>query len=235
MTRIGLLGCDGFVGSQIATALTFYKSNSVTRINRKTFINPEIRRLKFDLLIYAANPAKRFIANNNPEIDFDETVKKFTEVVNYFHFEKLLLVSSLSCRTQPNTFYGKNRLICEDISLKNKGGVVRIGPLFGGERKNDTLHDILNNRDVYYSRDTKYCYANVTWVAEFIASNLFLLHDNRLSEVGARDYVSLGELSQFVNSSSKFIGDNDDQILESFHSGPSAKLVYDFVRSIESN
>ena len=173
MIKIGLLGCDGFVGSELAIALNFHKSNNITMINRRTFVNPEIRRLKFDFLIYAANPARRFIANNNPEIDFDETVKKFTEVINFFHFEKLLLVSSLSCRTQPNTFYGKHRLICEDIALENKGGVVRIGPMFGGKRNNDTLHDILNNRNVFYSSDTRYCYANVTWVAEFIASNLF--------------------------------------------------------------
>ena len=235
MIKIGILGCDGFVGSEIAIALNLDNSNSITLINRKTFMNQEIRKMKFDLIIYAANPAKRFFANSNPEIDFDETVNKITEVVNFFNYKKLLLVSSLSCRTQPDSFYGKHRLICEEIAHKNDGAVVRLGPLFGGKRKNDTLHDILNNRTVYYSSDTKYCYASINWVAQFIANNLFALHDSNLSEIGARDYVSLSELSRFLNSNSEFIGHNDDQIIESFDFGPSAIEVYDFARSISSD
>lgn len=234
MIKIGLIGCDGFVGSELAIALNLYKTNSVTMINRKIFKSSEIRKSKFDLILYSANPAKRFFANTHPEIDSLETVGKFNEVINSFNYKKLLLISSLSCRTQPNSIYGKHRLDCEDMAEKSNGAVVRLGPLFGGKRKNDTLHDIVGNRTVYYSNDTKYCYANITWVANFIADNLFLLHDSALSEIGARDFVSLGEVSRFLNSSSEFIGSNDDQTIDSFDFGPSAKEVYEFARSIKA-
>jgi dTDP-4-dehydrorhamnose reductase len=228
--NIGLLGYKGFIGSEISRFLQLNKSYTTTRISRELFTNKKIRNLDFDLLIHAANPAKRFFANSNPEIDFWNTVEKTNEIINCFNFKKLLLISTLSCRTQPNSIYGKHRLICEELAYRNNGAVVRLGPLFGGSRKNDTLHDILNNRDVYYASNTKYCYANVEWVANFIVNNLFLLHDNKITEVGARDYVSLEEISKFVNSRSMFIGQNDDQIISSFEFGPCAKDVFEFMR-----
>jgi len=227
---IGLLGYKGFIGSEISRLLESDKSYILTKIDRKLFVDKKIRNLDFDLLIHAANPAKRFFANSNPEIDFQDTVEKITEILNFFKFKKLLLISSLSCRTQPDSIYGKHRLICEELAYKNNGAVVRLGPLFGGNRKNDTLHDILNNKDVYYAGDTKYCYANVVWVANFIVNNLFSLCDSRISEVGARDYISLSEISKFVNSRSVFIGQNDDQVISSFELGPSAKEVFEFIR-----
>ena len=61
-------------------------------------------------------------------------------------------------------------------------------------------------------------------------NNLFLLYDSKISEVGARDYITLGEISKFVNSRSVFIGQNDDQVISSFELGPSAKEVFEFVR-----
>jgi hypothetical protein len=213
------------------------KSNrlyKIIEINRDLFSNLEIRSIKFDILVHAANPAKRFFANSNPNIDFDDTVSKICEVIEKFRYKKLLLVSSLSCRTQPDSIYGKHRLICEDIARKNRGAVVRLGPLFGGSRVNDTLHDIVYNRTVFYSKDTRYCYANVNWVADYIASNLNLLHENILSEVGARDFVSLYEISKLLKSKSIFVGPNDDQIIESFVHGPSAKDVFEFARDISA-
>jgi dTDP-4-dehydrorhamnose reductase len=227
---IGLLGYKGFIGSEISQLLESDRSCIVRKIDRELFADKEIRNFNFDLLIHAANPARRFFANSNPEIDFKDTVEKITEIINCFKYKRLLLISSLSCRTQPDSIYGKHRLICEELAHQNNGAVVRLGPLFGGYRKNDTLHDILNNETVYYADDTKYCYANIDWVANFIVNNLFLLYDSKISEVGARDWITLGEISKFVNSRSVFIGQNDDQVISSFELGPSAKEVFEFVR-----
>ena len=125
--NIGLLGYKGFIGSEISKLLESDTSCIVRKIDRELFDDKKIRNFNFDLLIHAANPARRFFANSNPEIDFKDTVEKITEIINCFKYKRLLLISSLSCRTQPDSIYGKHRLICEEMAHPNNGSVVRLG------------------------------------------------------------------------------------------------------------
>lgn len=227
-----LLGRSGFVGSALSKQLNLNTELQVTEIGRENFYDRELRNTLFDILVHSANPSRRFQANSNPDNDYIETVNKTKEIISAFNFKNLILISSLSCRTQLNTHYGRHRLKCEELSLEAGGSVIRLGPMFGGNRTSDTLHDIIHSRPVYYSRETRYSYASVEWISHFISSNLLRLTKSEVKEVGARDFISLDEVASLTSSHSEFNGPKDDQITIEFTEGPSVSELIRFVENL---
>ncbi len=236
MITVGVLGFQGFVGSAIFQALKERSSIHTVGINRHSFEDNEIRKLRFDYLIHSGNPAGRFYANSNPQDDYHETVEKTRIILREFNFNRFFLVSSLSCRTAPNTPYGSNRLKCEQIVRKVLNAtILRLGPMYGGTRTRDTLHDLVHSRDIFYAKDTKYSYADIAWIGKFFASNLCHFSTD-LFEIGAKNFVSLEEIAFHIGSKSRFLGPNDDQIIRGFQDGPDARLVLNFALGLkESN
>lgn len=223
MKNIAVIGVNGFVGSQIAKAIIKNDCYNLIPISR----NDSVEDLfpKADIIIHSANPAGRFQAENHPIIDFEETVEKTARFFSLAQGKRFILVSSFSCRTQLDTNYGRFRRACELLVLMGNSLVVRLGPMFGGNRKKDMLHDILAGRKVYAATDTRYAYVDVAWAGQKIID---LLKEERtgIQEIGARNDVSLGDIAKHFNSKSQFLGIIEHQLTENFSGGPDANDVY---------
>ncbi len=223
---IAVLGARGFVGSQICKALEDDVNYNLIRVVRGDDLNKLISNA--EMVIHAANPAGRFKAESDPQKDFIETVEKTYNILRNIGKKPLLLLSTLSCKTQMDINYGRNRRSCEFLCLAQGGKVVRLGPMFGGNRKKDTLHDLLVNREVYVALETRYAYVDVSWVASRIVQ--LLSSPPELYELGANNAVSLSELRDYFNSKSTFSGVNDTQIPDYCDGAPDARLVFDYAR-----
>jgi len=228
MKTVAVVGASGYVGSQIAQAVVAdnrYKLISVLR-------NEPAEELfsTADIIIHAANPAKRFKAENDPMKDFEETVEKTAKLINAAKGKRFVMISSLSCRTQLDTSYGRNRRACELITLALEDSMVfRLGPMYGGGRTKDTLHDILLGNPVYVSAETRYAYVDVVWAAHTIITML----DGSLGihEIGAHNSVRLRDLRDHFASASTFSVIDDTQIPENFVYGTDARDVFQFAEN----
>jgi nucleoside-diphosphate-sugar epimerase len=223
---VAVLGYKGFVGENIARALRESDKYKLLPISRQDSLD-EINTA--DIVIHSANPAKRFNAENDPKKDFEETVLKTYNFLELSKNKKFVLISSMSARTQLYTNYGRNRKSCELLAEKNNSLIIRLGPMFGGNRKQDMLHDILSNKDVYVSEDTLYSYADVSWVGNQIVN--LLEGCVGIKEIGARNYVKLGDIKNYFNSTSKFLGKNENQITQNCDYGPDANDVYEYAKT----
>jgi nucleoside-diphosphate-sugar epimerase len=219
--KIGIVGAGGYVGNSIYKSLIDYKAVPIYK-DTKTNID-------FDIVIHAANPAKRFYANNHIEEDFENTVINTKKILQKYSC-KTILISSISCRTELDTPYGDHRKMCEELVLEKGGTVFRLGPLFGGTRKEDILHDIVSNKKVYYSEDTKYAYVDVEWASEYVCRSIERVPG--VYEIGAFNTVTLKEIAEAVNSESIFEGKNDDQYPLNFKDGPDASEAIKFALSL---
>jgi nucleoside-diphosphate-sugar epimerase len=222
--NIAVIGANGFVGSQICKTLEDNLNYNLIRIVREDDINELVSEA--DMVIHAANPAGRFNANSNPQNDFKETVEKTSNILRVINGKPLLLLSTLSCKTQMDTDYGRNRRSCELLVLLQQGKVIRLGPMFGGDRKQDTLHDLLAGRNIYVSSETRYAYVDVSWVALKVVE--VLSSPPGLYEIGANNAISLSDLRDYFNSKSVFSGVNDTQIPDYCKDAPDARLVFDY-------
>jgi nucleoside-diphosphate-sugar epimerase len=230
LISVGILGANGFVGKALVRALFGNQNFEIFRITRDSSLLDLPSRM--DFVIHSANPAKRYQANLSPNKDLLETVAKTVRFLDFFSESKLILVSSISCRTQLDTPYGLNRKICEDLAIASGSSVVRLGPMFGTDRSQDVLHDILNNRSVFVARETKYAYCSVNWIADYICSNLSRLP--KMVEIGAKNTISLDEIARRVSSDSKFDGPVDDQYPINGFEGPDVNEVFKFIKERRS-
>jgi nucleoside-diphosphate-sugar epimerase len=225
-TKVAVLGAGGYVGEHVCQALELCESYELVKVFRGDNLIEKLQGV--EVLIHSANPAKRFRAESNPAQDFLETVEKTHQIIECLAGKKLILISSLSCRTQMDINYGRNRRACELMTLQSKGVVIRLGPMFGGGRTEDTLHSILRGEQVYVASETKYAYVNVSWAASKIVNLINV--SSGIYEIGARNSISLAELRDFFKSPSQFEGINDTQIPDSID-GPDARLVIDYALS----
>jgi len=226
LINVAVIGAQGFVGSEICKVLekdAKYKLISIVRGD-----NIEVLIDEADMVIHAANPAGRFSAELNPQKDYMETVDKTYKILRSIKRIPLVLLSTLSCKTQMDLNYGRNRRSCELLVLALEGKIIRLGPMYGGNRKKDTLHDLLVGRNVYVAPETRYAYVDVSWAASKIVD--LLSSPSGLYEIGANNAVSLAELSQNFNSKSIFSGVDDTQIPENFDNGPDARLVFEYAK-----
>jgi nucleoside-diphosphate-sugar epimerase len=227
MKTVAVVGAAGYVGSQIAHAIVASGRYHLIPVLRTD--PAEALIAKADIVVYAANPARRYQAEKDPVHDFEVTVENTARILNCARGKRFVLVSSLSCRTQLNTGYGRHRRACELIALTEDSLVVRLGPMFGGSRKNDTLHDILSGRQIFVAAETRYAYVNVAWVGRKIVE--LLEASGGLREIGARNAVRLGDLSDRFASTSTFSGIDDTQVPEDFADGPDASDVFLFAEN----
>ena len=227
-----LYGYQGYIGSEIYQSI-ISKGKRVIGINRESF-NESFNYKNIDTVIHCANSAKRYMANQNPARDRREIEEKVHIIADKHTDKNLILISSLSCRTELNTSYGQNREYAEKYWLSKGGLVIRLGPLYGGRRERDTLHDIAYNKHIYYSRNTKYAYANVKWAADYIADQACnAIVENKVKEIGARNIVTLDKIARYLKSSSTFSDKHDDQYPLNFKEGPDANDVLNYARSLK--
>jgi len=228
MKKVALFGAGGYVGSQIANAINNSNQYHLIPLFRSSS-NIEKLIVDADIVIHSANPAGRFQAETYPIVDFEETVEKTARIFNLSKGKHFILVSSMSCRTQLHLHYGRFRRACELLVLTGNSLVVRLGPMFGGNRKRDMLHDILMGKEVHIAEDTQYAYVNVAWAGQKIVD--LLEKGTGVQEIGARNSIRLGDIANHFNSKSLFSGIIETQIPENFSDGPDANDIYAYAEA----
>jgi len=228
LKSVGLIGANGFVGRSIRKFILNNKEISTTCITRENYEEAKQNKT-YDVLINAAMPSKRFWANQNPHLDFHETVKKTFDIVTDWKSSKIIQISSISARSQLNTIYGRHKAAAEKIVSNEKNLILRLGPMYGERLTKGVLIDLLKNNRVYISRQSLYCFAPVEWVGEWIATNMHLCG---IKDLGGNNAISVGEVARQINSKSIFEGPIDNQVLsKEIKSGPESNNVIDYILS----
>jgi len=231
MYSVAVIGANGFVGSQICHYINLCSNLRLIPIIRGDNLSNAIEHS--DIVIHSANPSKRFYAKNYPDKDYVESVEKTRLIANLAKNKRLILVSSISARSEPETVYGKNRSQCELIAQNSKALIIRLGPMFGLGKSVGAIDDLLKNKTVFVAESTKYAYVNVDYNAKKIVSFAQDFSINGLIELGAKKGISLSELKKIIGSNSNFEGRDDTQIpINPPLDAPNVYDVVDYVNSI---
>ncbi|MFI2284828.1 hypothetical protein [Nocardia beijingensis] len=227
-SRVAVVGATGYVGAALTEALARSGRWDVVPVGRA---DHETHRTagRYDVLINAACPSKRFWAERHPGDDRRETVDKTRMLREHWRWDRFVQISSISARTQLDTVYGRHRVEAERMCSGADTFIVRLGPMYGGDYRKGVLADMAADRPVYASGRSRQSFAPVDWCADWIAAHL---DGTGLREVGARTTVTLAEVRDAVGSASQFAKDFvDDQfpITATAPDWPEAAAVIDWL------
>lgn len=219
-----MIGPNGFVGSAIGKELKKNPKIDVIEVTRKDNLEAKVKYC--NVIVHSACTGRRFWANSNPHEDRQNSVYFTKKLVEICTNQKLILISSLSARIQPETFYGQNRRACEIlVSQKPSNLIIRMGPMLDITKLNGPILDIIHSRKVFMSEESKLALVLLSYNAKKVVE---LLDKTGLIELGARDSVSMAELKERYNSTSEFEGREDTQIPNLPPSdAPSVKEAFD--------
>lgn len=157
-----LVGHTGFVGSNLAESANFEYCFNSKNIEKAYGLNP-------DLLVYSGVRAEKFLANKEPEKDF-QIVLNAIENIKRINPQKVVLISTVDVYPNPVNVdedsdidstllqpYGKNRLYLENWVEKHYSDylIIRLPGLFGKNLKKNFIFDIISvipsmlNADLY--------------------------------------------------------------------------------------
>ncbi len=230
MTSVALVGASGYVGRALAAAFERRHDVSLTPVTRATYA--EAQRGAYDIVINAAMPAQRYWARQHPHEDFVETVEKTASLVYGWRFGKLVQISTISARSQLDTIYGRHKAAAEQLCGFGHNLIVRLGAMYSPDLDTGVLIDILQGRPVFVDGASRYCFAPLGFVAEWIAAHL---ERTGVVEVGGRDAISLRDVAAAIGADVRFDGALDHQeIRHPEPDFPEARDVVAFMRAVQA-
>ncbi len=149
--KIELVGYSGFVGSNLCAKHNFDGLYDITNIKEAYNTNP-------DILVYSGVPAQKFLANKEPEKDFEVIKGAIKNIVN-INPKKVILISSIDVYKETNGIdedtkiipedlqaYGKNRFYLEQWVMDNFEDylIVHLPGLYGKNIKKNFVYDLIN-------------------------------------------------------------------------------------------
>lgn len=151
MMKKAIVGYTGFVGSNIYASGQFDAAYNSRNIQDAFGTNP-------DLLVYAGMRAEKFLANANPERDYD-LVEEAERNIEKICPKKLVLISTIDVfksplgvdeksvvETEGLNAYGYNRYRLENWARENYPDalIIRLPGLFGRNIKKNFIYDLIN-------------------------------------------------------------------------------------------
>jgi len=206
MISVAVIGANGYVGSALLSALTLTPGLGLSGVTHANYAKMQAQ--KYDILINAAMPSRRYWAKNNPEKDFVDTVQKTADLIYGWRFGKLVQISTVSARCQLDTVYGRHKAAAEKICLFGDNLIIRLGPMYSRQLGKGVLIDMLQDKKVFVDADSRYCFAPMEFVASWIANNL---NRTGIVEVGARNSITLREVARHLGGHIEFKGPIDHQ------------------------
>lgn len=146
-----LVGSTGFVGSNLIEKAKFDGQYNSKNIEEAYGLAP-------DLLVYSGVPAQKFLANKNPEEDFQIIQNAITNIEK-IQPKKIVLISTIDIYPNPVNVnedskinqenlqpYGKNRYYLEEWVKNNFQDylIVRLPGLYGKNIKKNFIYDLIH-------------------------------------------------------------------------------------------
>lgn len=149
--KTGLVGYTGFVGSNLCSKHDFEGLYDITNIKDAFGTNP-------DLLVYSGVPAQKFLANKEPEKDF-EIIKDAINNIKSINPKKIVLISTIDVYKETAGMnedtkiisedlqaYGRNRFYLEQWVMDNFSDylIVHLPGLYGKNIKKNFIYDLIH-------------------------------------------------------------------------------------------
>lgn len=250
---IYLLGGNGFVGSAF---VRFFEKNKILFKNITRTNYEELVGSSCDIFINVNGNSKKFLANQNPKLEFDSTVKPVCASLHDFKFKKYILCSTcdvynnfenpeLNKETsvidiKKQSRYGFHKYIAERFVCYEADNylILRFGGFVGPNLSKNPIFDILHGGPLWLNPESELQYLNTDEAAKIVWTIIEKDIKNEIFNICGTGLVKLQDIIDFLNrnieikeNASKVIYDiNTEKINKIYKIDDSKKVVFEFIK-----
>lgn len=170
--RVTVIGADGFVGSAFVSYLSEFSDIAVSKIARHNY--DRAVGLKSDVVIDAAGNSKKYLADEQPVEEFEQSVTHRLRTLHDFPADLHVHISSVDVYTDltsPATtredspidvakvsHYGLHKLLAEQLvqHYAKRWLIVRLAGMVGPGLRKNPVYDILHDQPLRIHPDSQY-------------------------------------------------------------------------------
>ncbi len=225
---IFILGAKGFVGATVLAELSkFDECVGIDIDNYDEHIGE-----KCDVLINVNGNSKKFLAAEQPALEFDLSVRSVVRSIYDFPAKKYVYISTVDVYTDfsdekstaesveidnaKQSPYGFHKWLSEQYVKKvcDKWLITRLGGMVGSGLKKGPVYDLMNGEKLWVHPDSRYQYIPTKTVGEVIRHLLENNVENEIFNVCARGTVSLKEVAKMLNVDAEYNSSAEQQHYE---------------------
>lgn len=218
MKKVALIGYEGFVGSAIFKIFSSDKNVEITGINRKNF--ESYFGKKFDLLIESGCNSKKYLADDDPVNELEQSVVHRLITLTKFNADFHIHISSVdvyedlsrkelttedSIIITSSSNYGSHKLLAESLvqHYADNWLIFRLSGMIGSGLRKNPVFDILNNSELYINQHSQYQYISTSFVANTIYKIYKLGINNEIFNVAGKGLISPYEIAALLKKEIK--------------------------------
>ena len=215
---IFVLGAKGFVGAAVLKELEKYdRCAGIDVDNYDEHVGKEC-----DIVVNANGNSKKFLAAEQPALEFDLSVRSVVRTISDFQFRKYVYVSSVDVYTAFSDDASTSEKIQIDNSLQSPYGfhkwlaeqyvrkmcdkwlIARLGGMVGPGLKKGPVYDLMHEERLRVHPDSRYQFIPTRTVGEVIRLLLTQNVENDIYNICASGTVSLREISEWLDVTAEF-------------------------------
>jgi len=211
--KVIILGGRGFLGSALC-AEAAQRGWEVLPIGRDDYDN--YVGTACDLLINADGNSKKYLAEGDPNLDFDLSVRSVARSLHDFHPRLYTYLSSIDVypnKSNPSynheevpivpnkiSTYGFHKFLAEQLVRHTAPAwiIFRLGGFVGAGLKKNSIYDMLHGQPLRVHPDSRYQYMNSATMAAIVFRLVEGNHVNSIYNLTGEGTVSLREIACLI-------------------------------------
>lgn len=211
--EIIVLGGNGFVGAAVV-AEARQQSRDVASIGREAY--PDSIGMACRVLINANGNSRKYLADKDPEFEFDASVRSVFRVLHDFRFDHYVQLSTVDVYIDKGnqtlnseqapinplclSRYGQHKWLAEQLVRFNARSwlIVRMGGFVGPGLKKNSIHDILKGLPLRVHPDSCYQYQHSADLARIVLELVDRQVFGETLNVAGDGVISLREVAAMV-------------------------------------
>lgn len=212
--KVLILGGTGFLGQGLV-AFCQRENISCDVVNRSNY--SQFKGRSCDVLINANGNSKKYIADQDPILDFELSVISVLNSLHDFHFKKYVFISSIAVynnarRQKQNTektplniakqsHYGFHKYCAEQLVQHYCPSwmILRLGGLIGPGLKKGPVFDLWHKAPLWVHPESRFQFVDTREVARMIFALLKKKVDRQIYNICGRGTVTISELARFMD------------------------------------
>ena len=235
-----ILGGSGFLGSALC-AETKKRGWEVISVNHSDY--PKCAGMSCDVLINADGNSKKYLADQDPNLDFDLSVRSVSLSLHDIKAGLYVCLSSIDVYSNKNnpscnhedsilshdkiSSYGFNKFIAEQIISRNAKSwlIFRLGGFVGSGLKKNSIYDMLKNQPLRVHPDSRYQYMDTGVMAEIALQMIETGPKKAIFNLTGEGIISMKDIARLIPGN-PLAGAPVDQIPEYYEVNNSKIKMY---------